>query len=184
MNAVVIPIAYQRQPNGTWIPVVPSADGTTIAAPSTAAIIDAAGNSWTIGANGVLAVNGAADLSTYGVSQLAYVGGEIWQWNGTAWCSKAVPVWTAEANSPFSAVLSWSPPTTNADGTPITGLTGYVISYGLSPTAMTNRVTVPAPASSYSFPSLAAGTWYFEIAAVNKFNVASTQSAVVSKIIT
>lgn len=183
MNAVVTPIAYKRQPDGTWIPVVPSADGTIITAPSTAAIVDVAGNSWTIGPNGVLAVNGAADLSTFGVTQLAYVAGQIWQSNGTQWYSKAVPVWTADA-SPFSAVLAWTPPTTNADGTPITGLTGYIVSYGLSPTSMTNRVTVPAPASSYAFASLAAGTWYFEIAAVNKFNVGSAQSAVVSKIIT
>lgn len=179
MNAVVT-IAYQRQPDGTWIPVVPSADGTTVTAPSTAAIIDAAGNSWTIGANGVVAVNGAPDLSTYGVTEIAYAGGEIWQSNGTDWYSKTVPTWT-ESASPFAAVLTWTPPTTNADGAPITGLTGYVISYGQG--ALASSVSVGL-VSSYAFANLAPGTWYFEIAAVNSFNVDSAPSAVVSKIIT
>jgi hypothetical protein len=180
MNAVVAPVAYQRQSNGNWNPVAPSPDGTVFNALSTAPIIDAAGNSWTIGANGVVAVNGAPDLSTFGVVALEYVGGKMWQSNGTVWYSKDVPIWTA-GEGPFAAVLSWTPPTTNADGTPITELTGYVVSYGLSPTALTNSASVAVP--SLSLPVLAPGTWYFAVAAVNSFGVKSANSNIVSKTI-
>lgn len=186
MSAVAPVVTYQRQPNGNWVPVVPSPDGTAVVAPSTAAIIDAAGNRWTIGAAGIVAVNGGPDLSTYGVTEIAYVGGLIWQSNGTLWYSKAVSLWSSPGVAvspvaPTTAVLSWTPPTKNTDGTAITGLTGYVISYGQT-TALTNTVNV-GPVSTYTF-SLAAGTWYFAIKAVNSFNVDSAESAVVSKVIT
>jgi hypothetical protein len=167
------------------VAVVPSPDGTIITAPSTAAIIDAAGNSWAIGAEGILAVNGAPDLSTFGVTELALVGGVIWQFNGSAWYSKQVPQWTQSAERPLgSAAISWVAPTTNTDGTPITGLTGYVVRYGTVATALTQSVPVAAPATSVTAENLPAGTWFFEVVAVNAAGQQSASSTQVSKIIT
>lgn len=183
MSAVAPIVASQRQANGSWVAVVPSPSGTVLPAGSTAKITDAAGNLWTLPITGIASVNGVPDLSTWGVTQLAYVDGIMWQFNSTNWYSKAVPLWSAPTTvSPIttgSAVLSWTPPTKNTDGTPVTGLTGYVISYGQG--ALTSTVKVGL-VSSYTL-SLAAGTWNFEIAAANSFNVNSAPSAVVSKII-
>jgi hypothetical protein len=74
-----------------------------------------------------------------------------------------------------SASLSWVPPTTNTDGTPLTDLAGFVINYGTSASAMTNSVNVSsATATGYTVGSLAAGTWYFT---VTVYTTAGTQSA-------
>lgn len=83
-----------------------------------------------------------------------------------------------------SATLSWSPPTLETNGAPITGLAGFNIYYGNSPTTLTRVVAVNSPtASSYQISSLAAGTWYFAIAAYNEQAVESPRSGVVSKTI-
>jgi hypothetical protein len=173
-----------RESNGSWVAVTPSPDGTIITAPSTAAIVDAAGNNWTIGAQGILAVNGAPDLSTFGVTEIALVGGVIWQFNGVDWYSKAVPQWTEGPGPLGSAVLNWKAPTTNTDGTPITGLSGYVVSYGKVATALTESEPVAAPATSLTIVNLPAGTWFFEVTAVNSAGEQSAPTAQVSKTIT
>ena len=61
----------------------PSPSDTVITAPSTAAIIDAGGNSWTITSGGQIAVNGTVDTITSGVIELAYVNGAVWQENAS-----------------------------------------------------------------------------------------------------
>jgi hypothetical protein len=67
---------------------------------------------------------------------------------------------------PGNANLNWSAPTLNTDGTALTDLSGYTIRYGTSPTALTQSVAITDPtATSYTITGLAAGTWYFEIAA-------------------
>jgi hypothetical protein len=177
------PVVYVRNPTtGVWSVVVPSSDGTTVTATSKTPITDAAGNAWTIGASGVVAVNGASDYSTYGVTELAYVNGFIWQFNGTDWFGKAISTWsTPTTESPFSAIISWIAPTTNIDGTPITGLTDYIVSYGSSPTALTHTATVTS--TSFSVTALTSGTWYFAVAAVNKYGVKSANSTTVFKVI-
>lgn len=80
-----------------------------------------------------------------------------------------------------TATLSWAAPVQNTDGSAITSLSGYVISYGTSPSAMTQTVTVSDPTStSYTIQSLVAGTWYFAVSAVESGGVSSALSSVVS----
>jgi len=80
-----------------------------------------------------------------------------------------------------SATLSWAAPAQNTDGSAITNLSGYVISYGTSPSALTQTVTVSSPtATSYTIQSLVAGTWYFAVSAVESGGVSSALSSVVS----
>lgn len=185
--SAVLPITQQRQPGGNWVAVVPSPSGTVLAAGSTGHITDAAGNVWTLPATGIVSVNGVPDLSTWMVTDLAYVDGVIWQSNGTSWYSKAVPTWSAPTTvSPVAAItatLSWTAPTKNVDGTPITNLADYVLSYGLSQTALTHQITLAATALSYTVTGLTAGTWYFSIKAVNSFQGASAASPILSKTI-
>jgi Calx-beta domain len=81
-----------------------------------------------------------------------------------------------------SATLSWTAPTVDTNGEPITDLAGFNIYYGKSPTTMTSVIAVNSPASgSYTISNLAAGTWYFAVAAYNSQAMVSPHSAAVSK---
>jgi hypothetical protein len=74
-----------------------------------------------------------------------------------------------------SASLSWSAPTQNTDGTPLTDLAGYTISYGTSASELTQTIQVADPsATSYVVGNLSAATYYF---AVEAYTTAGTQSA-------
>src|SRR4029077_13520081 len=74
-----------------------------------------------------------------------------------------------------TAQLTWVVPTINTDGAPLTDLAGYTISFGLSPTSLSQSVNVTDPsATSYTVMGLSPGTWYFEISA---YSSAGTQSA-------
>jgi len=82
---------------------------------------------------------------------------------------------------PGNANLSWIAPTLNTDGTALTDLSGYTISYGTSPSALTQSVTITDPtATSYTITGLAAGTWYFAIAATASDGMQSALTTVVS----
>jgi hypothetical protein len=83
-----------------------------------------------------------------------------------------------------SAALSWTEPSENTDGTPITGLAGYHIYYGTSQGAMTTTITVAsATETSYVVTGLAPGTYYFAVVAYNSTGADSPQSNVASKTI-
>jgi Tfp pilus assembly protein PilX len=69
----------------------------------------------------------------------------------------------------------------NTDGTTLTDLSGYTIRYGTSPTALTQSVTITDPtATTHTITGLAAGTWYFEIAANASDGTQSAPTGVVS----
>jgi hypothetical protein len=83
-----------------------------------------------------------------------------------------------------SASLSWSAPTVNTDGTPITGLAGFHIYYGISASAMTSTITLASPTeTSYVVNGLASGTYYFSVVAYNSEGIDSTDSNMASKTI-
>lgn len=81
-----------------------------------------------------------------------------------------------------SASLHWAPPTHNTNGTPITNLAGYRISYGNSASSLTQSLDIPDPtATSGTVQGLSSGTWYFAMASYNRDGTSSAQSAPVSK---
>jgi hypothetical protein len=83
-----------------------------------------------------------------------------------------------------TATLSWVAPTKNTNGTPVTTLTGYVISYGNSASDLTHSVSVGGGSTTtYEVTGLTTGTWYFAVAAVAADGTTSTPSAVGSKTI-
>jgi len=84
--------------------------------------------------------------------------------------SAALPAFAITVNgqqtTPGTAVLSWTPPTTNTDGTALTDLSGYTITYGQSPSALSQSVSITnAGATGYTFSGLTAGVWYFSVSA-------------------
>jgi hypothetical protein len=82
------------------------------------------------------------------------------------------------------ATLSWTPPTQNTDGTPLTNLAGYRILWGTSATALSNTIDVPgAGVSTYVIDNLTSGTKHFAVRSYNGHGVESVNSNVASKAI-
>lgn len=95
-----------------------------------------------------------------------------------------IAVAAAAAPVAGSAALSWSKPTQNTDGSPLTNLAGYVIRYGTSAAALNSQISIgSANSTDVEISNLAAGNWYFEVAAINSANVESQFSALASKAI-
>src|SRR5450631_275502 len=82
-----------------------------------------------------------------------------------------------------SATLSWAAPTTNADGSALTNLAGYVIYYGTSKTALSHSITISSVGiTTYVISNLGSSTYYFAILAYNASGVQSNLSNIVSGI--
>ncbi|MEO9053431.1 MAG: fibronectin type III domain-containing protein [Steroidobacteraceae bacterium] len=83
-----------------------------------------------------------------------------------------------------SASLSWTVPTQNTDGSPVTDLAGYHIYFGTTAGAWTSTISVlDAAETSYVVAGLARGTYYFSIVAFNTAGEDSPQSNIGSKTI-
>ncbi len=83
-----------------------------------------------------------------------------------------------------SLVLAWEAPRTNEDGSPLTDLAGYRIYYGSRPGHYTAAVAVDDPAAlSHRLESLAPGTYYVVVKAVNSAGAQSIASPEASKTI-
>ncbi len=79
-----------------------------------------------------------------------------------------------------SVTLSWTAPTQNTDGSPLSNLTGYRIYYGTNSSSLTQSVDINnASVSTYVLGNLSPATWYFAVKAIangaesNFSNVAS-----------
>ncbi len=83
-----------------------------------------------------------------------------------------------------SADVSWTPPTTNTDGSTLTDLAGYTIYYGTSPGSLTQTVQITnVGLSNYVVSGLTSGTWYFAVTAYTSSGAQSGLSNVASKTI-
>jgi len=115
----------------------------------------------------------AADVGIYSNITISVSDGKT-----TATLPEFPIVVTQSANA--SVTLSWTAPTENADGTPLTNLAGYWIYYGTSAEAMTKSVQIDNPGiQTYVLSNLSPGTWYFSMTAYSTADVQSTNSAVV-----
>jgi hypothetical protein len=80
-----------------------------------------------------------------------------------------------------SVTLTWTVPTTNTDGTPLTDLAGFYVNYGTSASSLTQTINVSsAAATGYTLTGLATGTWYFSVAAYTSVGTQSASSNVAS----
>jgi len=79
-----------------------------------------------------------------------------------------------------SAVVNWTPPTQNTDGTPLTNLAGIRIYYGTTAANLTQSVQLAASQTSATISNLAAGTWYFAGAVFTTSGAQSAMSSVVN----
>jgi hypothetical protein len=84
-----------------------------------------------------------------------------------------------------SVTVSWSPPTTNADGSAITDLAGYRIYYGRAPDDLEHTVDIGNPGiTRWVVENLSPATWYFAMTSVNRLGLESARSPVDSSTIT
>ena len=90
----------------------------------------------------------------------------------------------AAAAASGTADVSWTPPTTNTDGSTLTNLAGYNIYYGTSPNALSQQVQVSnVGVTNYVISGLTTGTWYFAVTAYTSTGTESSLSNVASKTI-
>jgi hypothetical protein len=104
--------------------------------------------------------------------------------DGTATASLPAFTIAVLAVSTGSATLSWTPPTTNTDGSPLTDLAAYRVHWGTSLGSYTSSVSLDNPGlASFVVEGLAPGTYYFVVTALNSAGTESEFSNVASKTI-
>lgn len=75
------------------------------------------------------------------------------------------------------ATLSWTPPVTNSDGSPLTDLAGYKLYYGTSQGNYGYEIQIDNPGiTTFVVENLSPNTYYFVAAAINSAGVASNYS--------
>lgn len=80
--------------------------------------------------------------------------------------------------------LSWAAPTQNSDGSTLTDLAGYIISFGRSKNALSQSVQIDNPSvDRYVFDTLKGGTYFFAVRAVDANGEVSDLSRLVKKVI-
>jgi len=85
------------------------------------------------------------------------------------------------ATATGSALLTWTPPTQNTDGTPMT-LSGYRVYWGTSQGNLSNSAVLNnGGLTSYMVEQLTPATWFFAVSAVSSTGMESALSNVASK---
>lgn len=117
----------------------------------------------------------AADIGTYSNIVISVS-------DGAASASLAAFSVQVVATAEGTATLSWVPPTTNIDGSPLTDLAGYKVYWGASQGSYANSITLDNPGlSSYVVEQLTPATWYFAVTSFNSAGVESALSSPASK---
>jgi hypothetical protein len=91
---------------------------------------------------------------------------------------------TVQAVALGSATLSWTPPTQNSDGSPLTDLAGFKVYWGTAQNSLTSSATITnAGVTSYLVENLVPATWFFAVTAFDTSGNESSQSNLASKTI-
>jgi hypothetical protein len=124
------------------------------------------------------ALSGTPDASNVG----NYANIVISATDGSANASLAAFSITVTDMTNGTATVTWTIPTTNSDGTPLTNLRGFRIYYGTAVDSMTKVAEIANPSiSTYSVTNLSPATWYFGIKAYTSSGVESAISNIANK---
>ena len=178
--------ATNRPPTITGSPAATATAGQTYSFTPTAADPDGQKLTFTIANKPTWAAFDAATGRLYGAPDDAQAGSypSIHISVSDGQYSAALPAFsiTVQKSSNGTATLSWVPPATNVDGTPVTNLAGYRIAYGQYSSNLTQSVDIPSPGvTSAVIENLSAGTWYFAVKAYTTANVESDLSNLAQK---
>jgi Putative Ig domain len=100
--------------------------------------------------------------------------------------SASLPPFTISVNqvSNGTAALTWTPVTSNTDGSMLTDVAGYRVHYGTSANAMNTVVELANPSlTTYLVTNLSPGTWYFGVTAYASDGTENTVSNIGQKTI-
>ena len=90
---------------------------------------------------------------------------------------------TVDQISTGSTTLSWTAPTRNEDGTPLTDLAGFIIFYGTSSRNYTVQIPVDLGMTTLVVDNLTPDTYYFAATAINSSDIESRFSSEAIKIV-
>jgi hypothetical protein len=80
-----------------------------------------------------------------------------------------------------NAVLNWTAPTQNVDGSALTTLAGYKVYWGTASRSYSLNASLSGAGSTTYTTDLAPGTWFFAVSAVDSAGAESAKSSEVSK---
>jgi len=104
--------------------------------------------------------------------------------DGTLQASLATFSIAVQQSANGTATLSWTPPTTRSDGSPLTNLAGYKVRYGNAAGNYPTTITISNPGiTTYVVENLASGTYYFVLASYDTDGLESANSSPASKTI-
>lgn len=87
-----------------------------------------------------------------------------------------VSFWTGQAHAD-QALLTWTPPTQNTDGSALNNLTSFKVYHGTAPGVYPDAVSVlQQSATSYTWTNIASGPNFFVVTALNSSGVESMRS--------
>jgi len=123
-------------------------------------------------------VPGNADVGTYKNIRITLVNGTV---------KASLPAFSIAVNPEFtlrSLTLSWMPPLTNTDGTPLTDLAAYRLYGGNTPDSLSLIIELDNAGMTRLFiDSLPPDRYYFRMSAVNREGVESDLSPLVSRVL-
>ena len=158
----------------SFVPTASDADGDTL----TFSIVNKPSWASFSASNGALSgTPGAGTVGTYADIRISVTDGKA---------SASLPGFSIDVSQSAmgTATLSWAPPTTRTDGTPLTDLAGYRIHYGTSPGVYSTRISIDNPGiTTYVVENLAPATYYFVTTAFDTAGGESDYSNVASKTI-
>lgn len=83
------------------------------------------------------------------------------------------------------ALLAWTVPTQNTDGSTLTNLAGFRVQWGKSATVLDQAAQIPNPAATgYTVTGLTPAMWFFGVRAYTSQGAESSMSNTVNKVIT
>ena len=118
---------------------------------------------------------GSGDVGSYNNIVISVTDGEE---------SDSLPAFSIVVDEPStgSVTLTWTPPTTNTDGSPLTDIIAYKFYYGLSQGNYPNEIRVDSPGiSSYVIDNLVPDTYYFVATVINSDEIESALSNVATQ---
>lgn len=91
----------------------------------------------------------------------------------------------AQPSQPKPVHLTWTPPTTNTNGTPLTNLAGFRVYWGTAPSLFPNSVSLANPGlTAYDVSGLTIGqTYFFVVTALASTGAESAFSNTASKVV-
>ncbi len=188
--SITVQPAANRAPVISGTPVVSATVGQPYSFRPTANDADGDALTFSIANKPVWATFDTANGTLYGTPASANVGttSNIVISVSDGKVSSSLPAFAIAVAAPNLATvtLSWVPPTTNTDGTPVTGLSGFKVYYGTASGQYSQTLTVSGAATtSVVIEGLVRGnTWYFAVKAYNNSGSESVYSQEVSTTIT